>query len=288
MAKYESQTWQNPEVITWANASEAALYNQWANIYDTEDNTNDSNYFDYFFSGQDIQIRIEGLDSQADLLPIYQFGFNIQQNKQPIYGFWSYTYDYMLRGTRIVSGAFSIITKSPGYMTEMVAKAARRRSEILTSPKGGYSDSLHRIRGLDIDEKNIERFWKRNFDNSPARNRQQLFSVHPPFNFLLTYGIQETSVASLAYNTRSEYLRKMYSDSNAMMSDINERIVEVDQDRNRMRLLIENVELVSRQTEINAEGDPIIETYTFMARDLVEAPDYNPQPPAKGGPANAQ
>ena len=53
---------------------------------------------------------------------------------------------------------------------------------------------------------------------------------------------------------------------------MNERLVETDPDDHKMRVLLENVELVSKQTEYSPEGDPVIETYSFMARDIREAP----------------
>jgi hypothetical protein len=256
-----------PTQYGWGSADEVAIYEEWANLYTGYDDYFQlNNYFDYFFTGQDIQVYIEGLTEPQDVLPIYQFGYNVQQNKQPLYGFWSYTYDTMLRGTRIVTGAFSVITPSPGFVTEKVAKAASVRSQ--RSNQG----TLYPVRGLNEDDANIETYWRRNYDSNLDQGQKHLFSVHPPFNLVVVYGVQDTSLSGNGPQQRSEELRQKFLSSTAMMGDINERLVESDQDDNSMRILIENVELVSRQTEYTPEGDPVLETYSFMARDIREAP----------------
>ena len=44
-----------------------------------------SNYYDYYFSGEDIRIYIDGLFSPEDELDIANFAFNVRQEKQPLY-----------------------------------------------------------------------------------------------------------------------------------------------------------------------------------------------------------
>jgi hypothetical protein len=172
----------------------------------------------------------------------------------------------MLRGTRVVAGAFSIIPPGPGFMTEKVAKAASVRAD-RTKNSGMFP-----VRGLNEDDANIETYWRRNYDSNLDADQKHLFSVHPPFNFVIVYGVQDTSLDDLTSTGRTAAVREKYLSSTAMMGDINERLVEADPDDNQMRVLVENVELVSRQTEYTPEGDPILETYSFMARDIREAP----------------
>lgn len=251
----------------WNNKEEYQQYQDWANLYTGYDKDFGLNsYYDYYFTGQDIQVFIDGLTDSADILPIYQFGYNIQQNKQPLYGFWSYTYDYMMRGTRIVTGAFSVITKSPGFMTEKVAKAAKVRAD------RANNSTLYPVRGLNEDETNIETYWRRNYDSNLDAGQKHLFSVHPPFNFVAVYGVQDTSIDFAGGADRAREVRQKFYSSTAMMTDINERLVDSDPDDNTMRILIENVELISRQTEYSPDGEPVMETYSFMARDVREAP----------------
>ena len=67
-----------------------------------------SNYYDYFFSGEDVRVYIDGLFDPKDELDIAGFGFLIKQEKQAVYGFWSYNFDAMMNGSRIITGQFSL------------------------------------------------------------------------------------------------------------------------------------------------------------------------------------
>lgn len=236
---------------------------QWASGYN-EYGQPASSYFDYFFSGQDIQVWIDGND---DRMPIQSFAFNIEQKKQPIYGFWNYTYSAMMRGTRIVSGQFSIVTPYPDYVKDRVAEAAHTRAV--------NGSSMTQLRGVDKREENIEKYWQRNSvgnalgDDTSAQSFRHLFSSHPPFNFVCVYGVQSTSIVNNP-NARMEevYNRYTESQSHTLMLDLNERLVESDPIDEQNRLVIENVELVSMQTQYTPDGDPIAETYAFIARDV--------------------
>lgn len=59
-------------------------------------------YYDYFFSGEDVKIYIDGLFDAEHELDIASFSFNIRQEKSPIFGFWSYNFDAVMTGTRIL------------------------------------------------------------------------------------------------------------------------------------------------------------------------------------------
>jgi hypothetical protein len=52
-----------------------------------------------------------------------------------------------------------------------------------------------------------------------------------------------------------------------MMSDYNERLVKNPVPELDMQILLENIEIMSKQMEFDSEGNPLLETYTFMARD---------------------
>src|SRR5260221_10870770 len=94
---------------------------QWGNGYLTSKAPH--SYFDYQFTGQDINVYVEGAYTEGDIgkIPIMEFNFGIQQQKQPVYGFWSWTYDAVMRGTRIVNGMFRLVTKTTDYMANLIA-----------------------------------------------------------------------------------------------------------------------------------------------------------------------
>lgn len=263
----------------WWTEEEARLYNQWATSYEKYSDAKVNPYFDYFFTGQDIRIKIDALDDN-DFLPIYSFGYQVQQEKMPVYGFASYTYDAVLRGVRIISGAFSLVVTEPHLLTSKIALSASRRAKSSQSKAA----SQYAIQLLDGDIANIDRYWKRNIDSN-LLGQQHLFSIHPPFNFLIKYGIQETSLVAQAPDARIKEIQNGFSKVPSKYTNVNERLVTGEFD-NQIKILLENVELTSKAIQYDPSGEPILETYTFLARDerMVSEPNSgnttNPLPTA--------
>jgi hypothetical protein len=254
----------NIQEARWWSDEQAKLFTQWAAGYEKYSQSYANPYFDYFFTGQDIRVTIDGLTDNADTLPIYAFGYNIQQQKVPLYGFWTYTYDAMLRGTRIVSGAFSIVSVKPYLLTEKIAKATAVRAKTTRSTSNFHALS---VGGLSEDDVNIDKYWRRNYDTNLEAGQQHLFSVHPPFNFVIEYGIQEVSLTANDPDTRARDIQNVYQKVDPWMTDVNERLVPQPSALPQMKILLENIELTSKQVEYNVDGDPLMENYTFIARD---------------------
>jgi hypothetical protein len=223
-------------------------------------------YYDYFFTGEDVKLFIEGVeppDSDASL-PVIEFAFKMTQQKSPVYGFWSYTYDSVLRGSRVVNGVMRIATTSTNYMTRILSKAADSRAR-------GETD--HILRGLDLDESNINEYWRRHIEPDRIQEKN-IFSVHPPFNFVVVYGIDSMS-ACLPPNPKVDgFVIDKYDSGFGMMSnDDNHKLLEIDQENNTMRRVIESVEIVDMQVEYSPNGQVCSELYSFIARD-----SYSPVP----------
>ena len=252
------------ELAEFWSAEEVELYQRWQSSYLGYKDAYANPYFDQFFSGQDIQVSIDGLPD-TDILPIFSFGYMIEQQKQPVYGFWNYTYDAVLRGTRIITGAFTLVSDGPITLTKMIAKAADVRASRVSQPS--RYRNINSIRGLDDDEANINQYWFRNYDNNLESRQQHLFSVHPPFNFKIKYGVQETSTVLSDPARRVEEVRAKYNNNSMMYSDYNERLVKNPSKQQDYTVLLENVELVNKSVQYDTDGNPILETYSFMARD---------------------
>lgn len=262
------------EITEFWTREQAALFEQWASSFDHYNEALNNPYFDYFFSGEDINVTIEGLGDNEPI-NVTSFAYTIQQQKQPVYGFWSYTYDAMLRGTRIITGAFSVALTGPASFTQLVAKAARNRAKARRSTT---IRDYHSIRGLDEDEANIEKYWRRHLDKNLYTNQQHLFSVHPPFNMMIQYGLQETSLVSNNPEERASEFMSKFNRTSVMAADYNERLVKNPTVQDDVRVLLENVELIGKQIQYDANGDPLVEIYSFMARDEVLLSDkvYKP------------
>lgn len=243
----------------WWTKEEARLYERWATPFQRYNDIAPNNYFDYFYTGQDIRVKVDALDDN-EYLPIYSLGYQIEQNKQPLYGFASYTYDAMLRGTRIISGAFSLVVTEPFLLTQQIAKSAERRAETTEA------ESTYALRNFSGDAGNINRYWNRTYDFNLDAGDQHLFSIHPPFNLVIKYGIQETSLISRNPNDRVEEIKKNFNENSAKFVNTNERLVDLNSARNT-KILLENIELTSKSVQYDPSGDPLMETYSFLARD---------------------
>lgn len=213
-------------------------------------------YFDYYYSGQDVQIFIEGI---GDPLPLAQFAYSVEQKKTPVYGHASYAYDAVMRGNRLVTGAFSVVTTRTAYMTHLLSQAADEREHRRTSGNP--------LSSLSLDAENIQQYWHNvNADSTVGPSgRKQIFSAHPPFNFILTIGMQPDSNAILGEMNCDE-VGAMYSLDAVMHNDFNERLMDSDPEGSNKRM-IKNVELVKFDTQVSVDGDILLETYSFFARD---------------------
>jgi hypothetical protein len=241
-----------------------------------------SNYYDYFFSGEDVRVYIDGLFDEKDELDIAGFGFMIKQEKQAVYGFWSYNFDAIMNGTRIITGQFSIYSRYPRRMTELLEKAAQARVETISGKKDGTGVvSVMRSQNESRkDEENIQKYWANSqldritFDpaitTGSSNNNHNIFSAHPPFNFIIMYGVDDTSLSPVAgsSNKSSASVEQRDNLDRLISTDINERKIKLSGVNNAMKIVLQNVHLMQMSTEYQSGGAPLIETYAFVARDF--------------------
>lgn len=234
---------------------------QWAQDYDPTNTYKP--YWDYFFTGADVEIKIAELDGDDDHeltpLPIQRFNFSVQQQKRPVFGYASYSYDGMLRGNRVIQGQFTLATRYPDFMQKALAKAASNRVE----RQGELANPYASFRGLTEDDANIDRYWGRNLDPVvPASGRNE-WSIHPPFNFLIVYGHEGTYQAPL------DNMFDPFGSNNAMFTDYNQRLVDAPFDNESNKLMIEACELQTCNRAYEPQADLLVELYQFIARDVL-------------------
>ena len=271
------------------NPTSAKLDEVWAGgsqSYETDKRF--SNYYDYYFAGEDIKVYIDPLFSQDNELDIAAFSYVIKQEKQPLFGFWSYNYDTMLTGTRMITGEFTVFTRSPRRMTELIEAATEARVLDPNPKNGGVFSSLRRGRytqvdeqgsrrelySTEADEKNLQKYWGYSqldritedpFIKNVKDSNRNIFSAHPPFNFVILYGAQEASLSPMNYS--SSIGREVDNLDRMIASDTNERMVKVDNIVSPMKIVIQEVNLISMATMYSPGGQPIAENYQFIARD---------------------
>jgi hypothetical protein len=252
-----------------------------------------SNYYDYFFSGEDVKVYIDGLFDPKDELDIAGFGFLIKQEKQAVYGFWSYNFDAMMNGSRIITGQFSLYSRYPRRMTHLLEEAARVRS-FSASGKSDNSGVVSVLRSQNesrTDEENIQKYWANSqldrittdpaISTSSADGQHNIFSAHPPFNFVIVYGVEESSLSPVGVteNASTASMEQRDNLDRIISTDINERKVKMADNKTPMKIVLQNVHLMQMSTEYQSGGSPLIETYSFVARDfyLTEAESgFNP------------
>ena len=166
-----------------------------------------------------------------------------------------------MRGSRMVQGAFRIATTSTNYMTRVIGKSVENRAV--------SSDSVEK-RQHTPDELNMQTYWGRHIEPGKNANRN-IFSIHPPFDFLVVYGINDTIFAMPPNpGKNAEYIIDKYNTGFGTLSNDqqgNHYIIEADQEDNSMRRIIDSVEIIDMQVEYNTSGQVCSEVYTFMARD---------------------
>lgn len=256
------------ERTIWSHGFEhSEIYDEWARKF--SESRVPSSYYDYFYSGQDIKVSIEGAVGLDANMPVVNLAYSINQQKAPVYGVWSYTYDAVMRGQRLVSGTFSVATRHPGYMKSMLSEAASSRSAYPHSGLGGVDiNAPARMRPLTEDDRNLEKYWSRNIDPYLSGDGRNIFSVHPPFSIRIDFGLQGASVDGSNWGEMSSEYDKMYGDSVSMM-DINERLLDPDSDGTRSCVILESVELKDMQTGFAPDGSVVVEVYQFFAREAL-------------------
>lgn len=242
----------------------------------TSDGEKFNNYYDYYFSGEDIKVYIDGLFDPEYELDIVSFGFKISQQKQPLYGFWSYNYDAVMYGTRIIGGQFMVYSRYPGRMRDLLSSAAEQRIMFSNGKSESKIQSYMRGDGTDPqsleDEKNIQKYWNMsNLDrlssDGDGSDNRNIFSAHPPFNFIIKYGTQEGSLSTVARNKGSEFEDNFDTLDRLMATDYNERLVKPTRSNVEMDIVIQDVHLSDMAVTYAPGGVAVVEAYDFMARD---------------------
>jgi hypothetical protein len=175
-------------------------------------------------------------------------------------------------------------------MTDLLEEAARIRSES-PSPKAEINNVISTLRPSSVqnsgqnqnsitvedDEKNVQKYWAQSqldrvtTDTAFAKNVKDsghnIFSAHPPFNFIILYGAQEASLTPMNYSSSIDD-REVDNIDRMLMADTNERLVRIDNIASPMKVVVQEVNLISMATMYGPGGQPLAENYQFMARDF--------------------
>jgi len=96
-----------------------------------------------------------------------------------------------------------------------------------------------------------------------------IFSAHPPFNLVVFYGTEEVAITNnkvVTYDSSNSINRQLNSDR-ILATDYNERKT-LNSPSSPMKLVLQNINLMSMTTSYTSGGQPLVENYQFMARDM--------------------
>jgi len=223
-------------------------------------------YNDYAITGTNCYVymtsTIKEVRNNIKDLPVIAVGYEIQQQKAPIYGYADVGPRTIARGTRIVSGQLIIAHFEAGALAKRLFDSQRKL----------YNTPEH----LSLDEELRMKYWNtRNWEDwmkDPQRknfNKQEhLFYAHPNFDISIVYG--EGDFRDKIDTTVGAYTTETWS-----ARDINplyrlNSLSPISGAPAITRETIVGVQLNGKQKTVAADGDIIVEAYSFLAYDVLD------------------
>lgn len=154
-----------------------------------------------------------------------------------------------------------------------MSKAADYRASFYSdSPKSQIQSYLRSDKESLEDDQNVQKYWansqldRLSSDQLPTSDDRNIFSFHPPFNFVIKHGSQEGSMTTIARNkgTGSDQNYEMLD--RLMSLDFNDRLSQ--KNMAPMDIILQSIHLTSMSTSYAPGGSPLIESYQFIARDM--------------------
>jgi hypothetical protein len=173
-------------------------------------------------------------------------------------------------------------------MKDLLSKAAKVRTDFFSDKPSSQIQSYLRSDSESVeDDKNIQKWWaasqldRLGSDGKGSDNRN-IFSAHPPFNFVIKYGTQEGSMTTLARNEGTQSDSNYDTIDRLMSLDFNDRLVQRNPSGQfQMDIVLQSIHLNSMSTSYTPGGALVVETYDFSARDMyisdgkLKEPEHN-------------
>lgn len=243
--------------------------------------------YDYdHYSGANVSLYI------GDILidEITSIRYQLEQTKRPVYGYSSYHWDFMAKGTTIVSGNFTINFKESGYLY-LVLKHLQQRTVTQASSKAGDKSSTEKVTRADtskvgpissgpsigentapISRLNIERIVRRDMDPAKYELLSDLSRLDDKDFENLAEAFEDQVWGPEASSARFDPISHPNHQRPDHMSnfDIFLTFGNIDDySSNHTARRIREVELIGSSQLIEISGEPIQEAYSFIARDVI-------------------
>jgi hypothetical protein len=211
-----------------------------------------------YFSGADIRIYFG--DIWVDEITSLQF--TLQEQVAPIFGYASYTWDKVARGSRYITGSFTINFKESYYLHSVLnSLSSKMKSDSKEAPmfdKSQWQSGLDIEHLLESADSNFDvmaddfekSFWGEGNMTSQSDARKKTTFFYPDGG---TEGLQQKELAESGFNILIGY-GPMNEKDGMKASETAHSLV--------------GVQLTSVSQIVGGDGSPVAEQYSFIAKDL--------------------
>lgn len=196
---------------------------------------------------------------------IVSLNFVLQEEILPIYGYHSYTFNTVARGRRLITGQFTINFKSTGYLQQIVENALPIERAVQQAREEGAikPGDFKKYKLEDI----LKLYGKDSFDQIADEYEKVIWGLEEDSKNLLSYrGQPYFKKSSYGFDIKINYgpVSEVYSPSTSTFTT---------SFKEKPHMTVETINGVqlsgmSKGAGIDSDGQPITETYTFIARDL--------------------
>jgi hypothetical protein len=201
---------------------------------------------DQYFSGVQASVFIG--DIWVD--DIVSLDYQVDHNREPIYGYGSQHFDFIPKGRILVTGSFTINFREPNYLWMILARYKVFNPDEIQNNKA----ALDYQRAADITRGELETFPndpRKNFDLFMAQNTGSAEAVKQELNNSLV-------TKSSRGKKPERFNHGIFAITVGYGSDLANAIGE----------RINFVQITGKGKVVMADGRPVQETYSFIARDI--------------------
>ena len=221
--------------------------------------------YDYdHYSGANVSLYIG--DIWVD--EVTSIKYQIEQQKRPVYGYASYHWDFVAKGTSMVTGMFTINFKESGYLYYVLKRLQDAGANAHLTPTQIAEGKVNETTPIERD--NIERFLERPMGELKYKDLADIAAL-PDAKFENYAEAFEDAV----WGSTGETLDSVASAEHRRVDHMESFDIFIvygnmdDHTSNHTVKRIQKVELVGQSQLVEVSGEPIQEAYTFIARDVV-------------------
>jgi hypothetical protein len=238
-----------------------------------------------YYCAPDAKVYINGIFIEE----IYDIQYQYRELKEPIYGYLSKEYDHVVRGTTIVTGAFTLNYTHDQYLPAILWKASSPAQQKIVNPtldfktkKDRYQAALREFKiAIDLKDQ-VQAFIKdgislgnqgtnanagqaaKNAQLTDSKKAAQVSATSDIENYLKNLSTDADRAACIEAAAKFENLRTILADKiKGIQTDIAEQIKRLNEEITRLSVLID----LSTKTVPNSQEESRL--ISVMINDLI-------------------